>query len=295
MPSERFAPTGEAGPGFGYSVALSADGSTALISAGVESVGWVFVRSGSSWAPEGTLAGGKDFGSSVALSGNGDPSAHGDAEDKGSVWVFTCSGSTWTEQKKFTGSGTANIYELAPGAIAHVSADGDVALVSGARERTFNNRRSDPVWIFRRSGSTWSQGEKLVGGEGDFGASVALSGEGDTALVGEPVAQLQEPIVCLGAFEPLCPPTFHDQERSAPRAHKAATTNPAEGHGRVWVFQEASNWGCRTGRSSDQEAPRKRMQERRQAKAQAPEGYENQGPYSDRRSCQAVSTGRGSG
>ena len=53
--------------------------------------------------------------------------------------------------------------------------------------------------MFTRSGSTWTQqGGKLVGtghagegefghiGEGEFGVSVALSADGDTALIGAP-------------------------------------------------------------------------------------------------------------
>jgi hypothetical protein len=47
------------------------------------------------------------------------------------------------------------------------------------------------VWVFVREGTRWAQeGPKLVGrgevGHGQFGYSVALSGDGDTALIGAP-------------------------------------------------------------------------------------------------------------
>jgi hypothetical protein len=47
------------------------------------------------------------------------------------------------------------------------------------------------AWEFTRSGSTWTQrGSKLTGGGesggGDFGLSVTLSADGNTALIGGP-------------------------------------------------------------------------------------------------------------
>jgi hypothetical protein len=44
------------------------------------------------------------------------------------------------------------------------------------------------VWVFARSGSTWTRRAKLTGGGetriGGFGVSVALSADANTALVG---------------------------------------------------------------------------------------------------------------
>ena len=47
------------------------------------------------------------------------------------------------------------------------------------------------AWVFTRSVSTWTQqGPKLTAtdesGQGRFGSSVALSGDGTTALIGGP-------------------------------------------------------------------------------------------------------------
>ena len=54
---------------------------------------------------------------------------------------------------------------------------------------TRGKKQFGAAWVFTRSGSTWTQqGEKLTGGgeeeNGRFGKSVALSGDGNTALVG---------------------------------------------------------------------------------------------------------------
>ena len=188
---------------FGSSVALSSDGSTALIGGWGDSgdlgAAWVFTRSGSTWTQQGEKLTGAGvvgipfFGKSVALSSDGNTALVGAPVDRdvGAAWVFTRSGSTWTQQgEKLTGTGERGEGWL--GESVALSADGNTALMSGAGD----NLRGGAAWSFTRSGSTWTQqGEKLTGsgerGEGydgntggDFGSSVALSADGSTALVG---------------------------------------------------------------------------------------------------------------
>ncbi len=204
--------TGAIGTGrFGYDVALSADGNTALIGARYGIVGgetgigaggaWVFVRSGGTWAQQGgklvgtghvgegefAHVGEGEFGTSVSLSGDGDTALIGgpaDNENVGAAWVFTRSGSTWTQQgEKLTGTGETGGGRF--GRSVTLSADGNTALIGGTRDNGFIGA----AWVFTRSGSMWAQqGEKLTGtgeaGQGEFGRSVALSANGDTALIG---------------------------------------------------------------------------------------------------------------
>jgi len=199
--------TGHAGEGefahvgegeFGTSVALSGDGDTALIGApaddGYVGAAWAFTRSGSTWAQQGEkLTGAGEtgegrFGKSVTLSADGDTALIGGTHDDGNVgaaWAFTRSGSTWTQQGgKLTGTDEAGPGEF--GRSVALSADGGTALIGGWGD----NGNEGAAWAFTRSGSTWTQqGEKLtgeLGGEGEFGTSVALSGDGDTALIGGP-------------------------------------------------------------------------------------------------------------
>ncbi|HXB65535.1 MAG TPA: hypothetical protein VNV42_11745 [Solirubrobacteraceae bacterium] len=214
---EKLTGAGEIASGrFGYSVALSADGNTALIGARYairnnnEAGGaWVFTRSGSTWTQQGGKLNGTGhagetlfdhigegaFGYSVALSADGDtaliggPGDNGGAANNGgvgAVWVFTRSGSTWTQQgEKLTGTGENGKGEFGKSVV--LSADGDTALIGGPAD----NGGTGAAWVFTRSGSTWTQqGEKLTGtgenGKGEFGTSVALSEDGDTALIGGP-------------------------------------------------------------------------------------------------------------
>jgi hypothetical protein len=197
---------------FGRSVALSADGSTALVGGYVDhgevGAAWVFTRSGSTWTQQGAkLTGGEElgageFGWGVALSADGATAligGRGDDGGAGAVWVFTRSGSTWMQQgAKLTGTeedfdpGDAGSEEIDEevgngyfGDSVSLSADGATALIGGPRD----NGWAGAAWVFARSGSTWTQqGAKLTGGEegseGYFGDSVALSGDSATALIG---------------------------------------------------------------------------------------------------------------
>jgi hypothetical protein len=199
----KLTPAGGCGtPLFGTSVALSAEGNTALVGAPLDcDVGavWVFTRAGSSWTQQGgklTASGetGKGwFGESVALSGDGDTALIGGGYDNGylgAAWVFTRAGSTWAQQGgKLTGAGACPTTLF--GSSVALDAEGDIALIGGPESCD-----EGAAWVFTRSGSSWTaQGEALTGsGESSegrfgldragFGRSVALSAEGDTALIG---------------------------------------------------------------------------------------------------------------
>ena len=195
---EKLTGGGETGKGgFSTSVALSADGNTALIGAPYDDGGtgaaWVFTRSSGVWSQQGSKLTGTGevgegrFGYSVALSADGNTALIGarfDDSGKGAAWVFTRSGSTWTQQgEKLTGAGGTEEGEF--GYSVALSADGNTALIGEPED----NNRTGAAWAFTRSGSTWTQqGEKLTGtgkiGAGEFGGSVALSADGNTALIG---------------------------------------------------------------------------------------------------------------
>ena len=208
---EKLAVEEEQGEGrFGLSVALSADGSTALIGAPRDNNGkgaaWVFTRSGSTWIQQGSKLttseegegeecaesgeepGECSFGASVALSADGNTALIGDPSATarhGTAWVFTRSGSTWIAGPKLAGSDPS--FEGRFGRSVALSGDGNTALIGDPTAVGLRGR----AWVFTRSGSTWTpQGEPLSDVEADplahFGRSVALSGDGSTALIGGP-------------------------------------------------------------------------------------------------------------
>ena len=185
----------------GYAVALSADGNTAAIGAPLDTNGlgavWIFTRTSGVWSQQGSKLVGTGSvgvsvyqGKSVALSADGNTvliGADHDNANAGATWAFTRSGSTWTQQgSKLVGTGAVG--NAAQGGAVALSADGNTALVGGP----FDNNLIGAVWAWTRSGSTWvQQGSKLVGtgstGSQVFqGQSVALSTDGNMALVGGP-------------------------------------------------------------------------------------------------------------
>ena len=85
---------------------------------------------------------------------------------------------------ELTGTGaitTINGGALQGNAVA-LSADGNTAIVAGDND----NNSIGAAWVFTRSNGVWGQQQKLSPTDSvqEFGISVALSGDGNTALVG---------------------------------------------------------------------------------------------------------------
>jgi uncharacterized protein (TIGR03437 family) len=200
----------------GLSVALSGDGNTAIVGGPGDNGGtpdgagaaWVYTRSGGVWTQQGSklvgsgavgTAEGALQGFSVALSADGNTALVGGPNDNyvsgagdiGATWVYTRSGGVWTQQGgKLVGTGGSSPGQ---GFSAALSADGNTAIVGGPNDNG-NKSTGFPgaAWVYTRSGGVWTQqGSKLFGagtvGNASQGTSVALSGDGNTALVGGPV------------------------------------------------------------------------------------------------------------
>jgi hypothetical protein len=148
----------------------------------------VFARNGAGvWAQQAKLTAsdrslGDSFGRSVAV--DGDTAligADGDGGGRGSAYVFTRSGTTWTQQAKLTASdGTEN--DSFGEAVALV---GDTAMI-GAPADDDQGPSSGAVYVFTRSGAAWTEQAKLLASDGgaSFGHAVAVAG--DTAVIGNP-------------------------------------------------------------------------------------------------------------
>lgn len=181
---------------FGFSVAVS--GETALVGANLDNTpisdagsAYVFVRAGMVWTQQARLtasdAGSVDlFGCSVALSGDTalvgarfDDAPLGNA---GSAYVFTRSGTSWTQQAKLVASDAAMTDEFG----YSVAVSGDTALVGAWHDDLPPMNDAGSAYVFVRSGTTWTQHAKIIASDGElidhFGVSVAVDGE--TALVG---------------------------------------------------------------------------------------------------------------
>jgi lipocalin len=191
--------TGEGGGGSaqqGRSVALSADGNTAIVGGPddyTSGAAWIFTRSNGVWSQQGNKlvgTGGSEFagqGSSVALSADGNTAIVGGPFD-GAAWIFTRSNGVWTQQgNKLVGAGAVGPTSIEQGTSVALSADGNTAIIGGPGDNFDNGA----MWVFTRSNGVWTQqGGKVVGtgvvANAQQGRSVALSADGNTAIVGGP-------------------------------------------------------------------------------------------------------------
>ncbi len=139
--------------------------------------------------PAGTGSGERTgAGQSVAVSGDGSTVLVGGPGYDGALgtaWVYTLSGSTWSQQGEKLLGQDATPKEAQVGHAVSLSEDGNTALIGGYH----NDVSVGAAWAFVRSGSTWNEQEKLegtgsTGGSPTEGSSVALSADGLTALVG---------------------------------------------------------------------------------------------------------------
>jgi hypothetical protein len=186
----------------GSSVAVSADGNTAIIGGPDDNSGtgaaWVFTRSNGVWTQQGNklvAAGAGEVlqGTSVALSADGNTAiigAPGHNSGIGAAWVFTRSNGVWIQQGSgLVGTGASDVESPALNFSVALSADGNTAIIG----RPADNNFVGAAWVFTRSNGVWTQqGDKLVGtgAAGTFppaqGTSVALSADGNTAIIGGP-------------------------------------------------------------------------------------------------------------
>ncbi|MEZ5979635.1 MAG: FG-GAP repeat protein [Planctomycetota bacterium] len=170
---------------------------------------YVYVRSGSTWVQQAYLKPsntgfGDGFGCSVAIdhdtlvvgawtedsraTGVDGNEADNTASGAGAAYVFVRNGTTWTQQAYLKASNTDPGDQFG----SEVDISGDTIVVAawheqskssgvGGNEADNSLNRAGAVYVFRRSGTTWSQEAYLkaaVPGKGDwFGTSLSLDGD----------------------------------------------------------------------------------------------------------------------
>ena len=217
---------------FGSSVSISGDGNTLAVGAFLEDTkdsnqdnagaAYVFVRDSSSaeWSQQAYIKGDNtgtfdNFGFSISLSDDGNSLAVGayneggnstgvnvngeqnnDTLGSGAVYVFTRSGTNWSQQAYIKASN--NSVDNQFGWSVSLSDDGNTLAVGSHLEDSNstgvdsvgnnNSTNTGAVYVFTRRGEDWSQQAYIKAsnsGVGDqFGYSVSLSGDGNTLAVG---------------------------------------------------------------------------------------------------------------
>jgi choice-of-anchor B domain-containing protein len=147
---------------------------------------YVYRRSGGSWRESMKLTAtdgrpGDFFGASMSSDGQHLlVGATRQNEDRGAVYVFERNGTNWRESARLVG----NDVGANEGFGASVLVRGDLVVVGAPNQ----SRQTGAVYVFRRSGSSWTQVARLVSSDprerAQFGVSLALAG--DALLIGEP-------------------------------------------------------------------------------------------------------------
>jgi len=209
---------------FGWAVSLSADGNTLAV--GSRGVVSVFSRSGAGWLQEARLRASNEeaadgFGTAISLSEDGNTlvaGAYGEdssarrvsidgtgesdntASDAGAVYLFSRGDNGWS-QRAYVKASNTGVNDRFGGAVS-LSADGNTLAVGARQEQsnatgisTDGSGESDntssgagAVYLFSRSGTSWSQQAYVKASNTDagdwFGGAVSLSTDGNMLAVG---------------------------------------------------------------------------------------------------------------
>jgi hypothetical protein len=183
---------------------------------------YVFVRSGSTWTQEAYVKASNtesqdSFGRTIALSGDAsrlvvgasqeDSNATGingnqadnSASRAGAAYVYVRSGTTWSQEAYVKASNTdiqdffAQVVKLdADGNTMAIGSTGEDSSATGINGNAADNSvaNSGAVYVFSRTGSTWTQQAYIKASNTDFndsfGSSVSLTSNGDGLLIGAP-------------------------------------------------------------------------------------------------------------
>lgn len=185
----------------GTSVDISANGKRIILGAPQKSnnvVGngyvSVFEWNGSSWEKLGQNISGQitneNFGTAVAISGNGNTIAVGAPvdnggiiEEEGTVRIFDWNGSNWEQVEEIHGDSGGDRF----GTSVDLSYDGNIVAGGGTQDSGY--METGYAKVYQRQGDAWiALGQDIEGIVGDlwFGTTLALSADGSRFIVGAP-------------------------------------------------------------------------------------------------------------
>jgi uncharacterized membrane protein YphA (DoxX/SURF4 family) len=192
----------EANDQFGQSVSISSDGNTAIVGALYENTGgadagaaYIFVRSGTTWTQQAKILSSDiqagDLFYAVGISSDGNTAivgAYGEdtgGSAAGAAYIFVRSGTSWSQQAKIQATDKEASDQF--GNSVSISSDGNTAIV-GARFEDTGAADAGAAYIFKRSGTSWTQTQKIQASDPEasdnFGNPVSISGDGLTAIIG---------------------------------------------------------------------------------------------------------------
>jgi len=159
----------------------------------------VYARANTTWAysarillPESSAVGNENFGTSVAITPEGNtcvigaPGITADGVARGSAYVYSKNGASWTQ--------TAQLFDVngvegdGVGSSVSISDDGTKIAIGASNATRFSAWYCGIAYVFKLNGSNWEQEALLYASnkasQGGFGRSIQLSGDATRLLVG---------------------------------------------------------------------------------------------------------------
>ena len=183
---------------YGGSVCIDGTGTYAGVGAWGSNKFYIYIRSGSTWSLQQEIAGpykvssgySDEYGNTCCITPDGTRLCVGAATNptggtnKGAVYVYSRSGTSWT-QEAFV---QASVTTVKLGRSIDISNDGDYIFTGSPFEGTGANEYAGSGFIFTRSGTTWSQQAQLTASDRAsndmMGQSCALNSDGSYAYIG---------------------------------------------------------------------------------------------------------------
>jgi len=174
---------------FGLSVDISNDGTYIIVGAPFDDefgsssgAAYIFINSDGTWVLQQKLTSvgatsGQTFGYSVAINGAGDYAIIGAPSNgnvPGSVYIFTRSGTVWTQQAQLSTIGFPR------------NQGWEVAINDAGDRIAYSSISDEQVYSFSRSGTTWTELDTIVnplGTDNDFGHDISMDSSGDYLLI----------------------------------------------------------------------------------------------------------------
>lgn len=189
-------------PYFGVGVSISGDGNNVIIGCpreGATNYGsaYIFTRSGSTWTEQQKIIASDQltndyFGTNVSINNDGTKVAVGAPQGGllasttyGKAYVFTRSGSTWTQQQKLTAPTLATLRNF--GQRIKISNDGFTVIVAGTGAtdaQTSITYGGQNVYAFYYNGSTWTNTQRITLLDYGFGSDICMNNNGSILLIG---------------------------------------------------------------------------------------------------------------
>ena len=196
-----------AGDAFGgfESVAISGDGQYAVVGAYAQGsnygAAYVFLRTGSSWAQQAKIMPSSDignshyYGKSVAINNDGTYVAVGSQganSGKGAAFIFTRSGTSWSQQAKLTASNGAAGNTFSD-TLAFTPDASRIVVCDATDDTGTGGSNSGSGYVYSRSGTSWTE-EAILNTHTDStvlqaGRSCDISTNGDYILIGGKFSQ----------------------------------------------------------------------------------------------------------